>query len=104
MPGLIKVGAKVVPHAKYVTFQMADVAVPCELFAAILGRIQRFGVPSISGAYGFGTRSGPRRLHTFPCTRRDDGLHQATPTVSLETPLSTPEQGSNKANFLIYWH
>ena len=38
-------GAKVVRHAKYVTFQMAEVAVPRELFAAILERIQRFGVP-----------------------------------------------------------
>ena len=42
---LIKIGAKVVRHAKYVTFQMAEVAVPRELFAAILERIQRFGVP-----------------------------------------------------------
>ena len=42
---LIKIGAKVVRHFKYVTFQMAEVAVPRELFAAILDRIQRFGVP-----------------------------------------------------------
>ena len=42
---LIKIGAKVVRHAKYVTFQMAKVAVPRELFAAILERIRRFGVP-----------------------------------------------------------
>ncbi len=42
---LIKIGAKVVQHAKYVTFQMAEVAVPRELFAAILERIRRFGVP-----------------------------------------------------------
>ncbi len=42
---LIKIGAKVVRHAKYVTFQLAEVAVPRELFAAILDRIQRFGVP-----------------------------------------------------------
>jgi len=41
---LIKIGAKVVRHAKYVTFQMAEVAVPRELFATILERIQRFGV------------------------------------------------------------
>ena len=43
--GLIKIGVKVARHAKYVTFQMAEVAVPRELFAAILERIQRFGVP-----------------------------------------------------------
>jgi len=38
---LIKIGAKVVRHAKAVTFQMAEVAVPRVLFAAILGRIGR---------------------------------------------------------------
>jgi hypothetical protein len=38
---LIKIGAKVVRHAKAVTFQMAEVAVPRALFAAILGRIGR---------------------------------------------------------------
>ena len=42
---LIKIGARVVRHAKYVTFQMAELAVPRELFTAILDRIQRFGVP-----------------------------------------------------------
>ena len=33
---LIKIGAKVVRHAKYVTYQLAEVAVPRDLFAAIL--------------------------------------------------------------------
>jgi hypothetical protein len=35
----IKIGAEVVRHAKAVTFQMAEVAVPWALFAAILRRI-----------------------------------------------------------------
>ena len=39
---LIKIGAKVVHHARYVTFQMAEVAVPRKLFRAILERIHRF--------------------------------------------------------------
>ncbi|MCH8146661.1 MAG: hypothetical protein IH987_01525 [Planctomycetes bacterium] len=43
--GPIKIGARIVRHAKYVTFLMAEVAVPRELFAAILERIRRFGVP-----------------------------------------------------------
>jgi hypothetical protein len=34
---LIKIGAKVVRHAKAVTFQLVEVAVPRVLFAAILG-------------------------------------------------------------------
>ncbi len=42
---LVKIGAKVVTHARYVVFQMAEVAVPRKLFAAILERIGRFGVP-----------------------------------------------------------
>ena len=42
---LIKIGANVVRHSKCVTFQMAEVAVPQELFAEILDRIQQFGVP-----------------------------------------------------------
>jgi hypothetical protein len=46
---LIKIGAKVVRHAKYVFFQMAEVAVPRKLFAAILDRIQRLrAVPSMA--------------------------------------------------------
>jgi len=38
---LIKIGAKVVTHSRYAVFQMAEVAVPHRLFAAILERIQR---------------------------------------------------------------
>ena len=38
---LVKIGAKVVRHSRYVIFQLAEVAVPGELFAAILARIQR---------------------------------------------------------------
>ncbi len=33
---LVKIGAKVVCHGRYVTFQLAEVAVPRHLFADIL--------------------------------------------------------------------
>jgi hypothetical protein len=33
---LVKIGAKIVTHARYVIFQMAEVAVPKELFQEIL--------------------------------------------------------------------
>jgi hypothetical protein len=36
---LVKIGAKVVSHAKYLVFLLAEVAVPRELFAALLERI-----------------------------------------------------------------
>jgi hypothetical protein len=38
---LIKIGAKVVSHGRYITFQMAAVAVPRQLFAEILSLIAR---------------------------------------------------------------
>ena len=42
---LIKIGAKVIRHARYVVFQMAEVAVPRGLFRAILERIRRLRLP-----------------------------------------------------------
>src|SRR5262245_33743730 len=46
---LVKIGAKVVAHAKYVIFQLAEVAVPRQLFAAILGRISELRLVCASG-------------------------------------------------------
>ncbi len=36
---LVKIGAKVVRHGRYVTFQLAEVAIPRALFAEILRQI-----------------------------------------------------------------
>jgi hypothetical protein len=41
---LVKIGAKVAKHSRYVIFQLAEVAIPRELFAKILGRIQRLAL------------------------------------------------------------
>lgn len=43
---LVKIGAKVTRHSKYVTFQLAEVAVTRNLFAAILNRIAPLAIPS----------------------------------------------------------
>ena len=43
---LIKIGAKVVSHGRYVTFQMAEVAVPRQMSADILSLIARLRAPS----------------------------------------------------------
>ncbi len=40
---LIKIGAKVLRHSRYVIFQMAEVAIGKEVFAEILSRIIRLG-------------------------------------------------------------
>jgi hypothetical protein len=42
---LIKIGAKVTSHGRYVTFQLAEVAVPRQMFAAILSLIARLRAP-----------------------------------------------------------
>jgi len=42
---LVKIGTKVMRHAKYVTFQLAEVAMTRKLFAEILNRIERLALP-----------------------------------------------------------
>ena len=42
---LVKIGAKVVAHGRYLVFQMAEVAMPRELFRGILERIARLRPP-----------------------------------------------------------
>jgi hypothetical protein len=42
---LIKIGAKVVSHGRYVTFQMAEVAVSRQTFNEILSLIARLRAP-----------------------------------------------------------
>ena len=43
---LVKIGAKVVSHGRYVAFQMAEVAVSRQTFEAILALIARLRAPS----------------------------------------------------------
>jgi Transposase DDE domain group 1 len=42
---LIKIGAKIVSHGRYVTFQMAEVAVSRQMFGEILSLIARLRAP-----------------------------------------------------------
>lgn len=66
---LIKIGAKVVSHGRYVTFQMAEVAVPRQLFADILRliaglRSRRFACrrDALAGYTSDGQTTGEVRL------------------------------------------
>ena len=49
---LIKIGAKVVSHGRYVWFQMAEVAVPRQMFVEILSLISRLRAPPRHEARG----------------------------------------------------
>ena len=46
---LIKIGAKVVHHARYITFQMAEVAIPREMFRTMLKRVERLRLAPDTG-------------------------------------------------------
>ena len=50
---LIKIGAKIVRHGRYVTFQMAEVVIPRDLFADILDRAQTAASPGMSDGTPF---------------------------------------------------
>ena len=45
---LIKIGAKVVTHGRYVAFQMAEVAIPRDLFADVLRMIAELRAPVLA--------------------------------------------------------
>jgi len=45
---LIKIGAKVVGHARYVAFRMAEVAIPRNMFADILRMIGDLRPPPVA--------------------------------------------------------
>jgi hypothetical protein len=45
---LIKIGAKVVGHSRYIAFQMAEVAIPRNVFANILRMIVELRPPPIT--------------------------------------------------------
>jgi hypothetical protein len=53
---VIKIGVKVVSHGRYVTFQMAEVAVPRQMFREILMLIARFGRRPLQHEGAFGGR------------------------------------------------
>ena len=58
---LNRIGAKIIRHARYVTCELAQVAIPCKLFWEILHRIEGFHLN--------GTVSGTGMSHI----RRQDG-------------------------------
>ena len=81
---LVKIGARIVSHGRYVVFQLAEVAVPRALFAEILRRIDRLRPrPSSHDHVALDTGIGtgevcpesvgqqPRRLGWHICRGRD---------------------------------
>jgi hypothetical protein len=69
---LVKIGAKVVSHGRYLIFQMAEVTVPRELFGRILERIIRLRPPDHHGRFEFSNEVGGFPILEPACgTRRE---------------------------------
>ena len=72
---LVKIGAKVVRHGRYVTYQMAEVAVPRNLFRKILRRINELrrrpapawaeGIDGEEKATGAGCLDGSQKFSVY---------------------------------------
>ena len=90
---LIKIGAKVVSHGRYVTFQMAEVAVPRQMFADILSLIARCGHRPRQHERG-------QARSLTPEVRPDDGK---APNFSPARPSISPPSlsaGRRRPNFI----
>ena len=69
---LIKIGAKIVSHGRYVAFQMAEVAIPRNLFADILRLIAELRPPPVTST-AYSVRSLRVRAKLTGEARLDDG-------------------------------
>src|SRR5262249_44289077 len=64
---VVKIGAKVIAHGRYLVFQMAEVAVPRELFGRLLNRIARLRPPDPAPCWrSKGCRGGPPGVELPP--------------------------------------
>ncbi len=103
---LVKIGATVVSHGRYVTFQMAEVAVSRKLFTDILplidGLRQKNQRRLEAGRSGMleqvqgGGMPEPREHGRFPvCRREPDGLRVGNGRQRLPTVASQSTSGQN---------
>ncbi len=79
---LIKIGVKIVRHGRYVTFQLAEVAIPRTLFAEILRLIDGLR-PRVICMAGGSCLTTPQRPGFFALNRDSpDGSSQAPTMVA----------------------
>jgi hypothetical protein len=83
---LIKIGAKVVSHGRYVAFQMAEVAIPRQRLPTrqhSRPRVLPEGRKSANITRQFGSDLGEGRLHEFPSVPCLLELEEAAKTAGL---------------------
>jgi hypothetical protein len=84
---VVKIGAKVIAHGRYLVFQMAEVAVPRELFRGILDRIAGLRPPVVA-------RCRPERV--LPPQSQGRRVSAACPMTALrgqEVPWCATSKG-----------
>ena len=97
---LIKIGAKVVSHGRYVTFRMAEVAVPRQMFREILSLIARLrAAPApASPADGSDMILRSERPRWEGCALSTGKLQ--VPAPQTERPSFWPPTGRLRSNIL----
>jgi hypothetical protein len=95
---VVKIGAKVVAHGRYLVFQMAEVAVPRALCGRLLDRIARLRPPLARMLTRAGLPSLPMQARSAPAARLTTAIqaHQpywcaASSTGRLESGHDGPE-------------
>jgi Transposase DDE domain group 1 len=88
---LVKIGARIVHHARYLVFQLAEVAVPRTLFAAIFRRIDRERGPlmllALTGAsHRDGRSRGGRIMHRRSAKGREQPRSACEPRFGGPSP------------------
>jgi len=78
---LIKIGAKVVSRGRYVAFQMAEVAVPRNLFADILRLIAELWPPRELHHFGYRPRVNPKPSRRLAMAQPLDLDRIANPSI-----------------------
>lgn len=89
MRQVIKIGGKIVRHGRYVTFQMAEVVIPRDLFADILRRINRLrprALNAVSGGLWWALTSVVQSVSIEPTA-------EIFPFSDWRTITSSPEAG-----------
>jgi hypothetical protein len=96
MEKLIKIGAKIVSHGRYVAFQMAEVAIPRKVFADILRLIAELRPPVTSTArcssYHDAFAANHRRTDAQRAVRPPNAVPQ---TVAVRRACKKPDWNGN---------
>jgi len=92
---LIKIGARVVRHARSITFQHAEVSVSGNLFNRIRAAIQRLRAPRFQHDGSNGKTTEENRLNKFAWASDDQPGSRENPAIETESSVQFTRQAPN---------